>query len=53
VTDKQGSYWLNLHAGALELLDEAASTAGRAAVHPILVGLTELHDQRKRWLAWR
>jgi hypothetical protein len=38
---------------ALKLPDEAASTAGRAAVHPILVGLTESHDQRKGWLAWR
>jgi hypothetical protein len=25
----------------------------RASVHPILVGLTEWHDQRKGWLAWR
>ncbi len=26
---------------------------GRAAVHPILVGLMERHDQRKGWIAQR
>jgi hypothetical protein len=28
-------------------------TRRRTAVHPILVGLTESHDQHKAWLAWR
>ena len=29
------------------------ATKQLATVHPILVGLTESHDQRKGWLAWR
>jgi hypothetical protein len=37
----------------IELLAEAARSAGRAAVHPILVGLTESRDQRKGGLAQR
>jgi hypothetical protein len=40
-----------------ELLETSRSESDRSpsttAVHPILVGLTESHDQRKGWIAQR
>ena len=36
------------------LMGWASTEAGpEPKIHPILVGLTESHDLRKGWLAWR
>jgi hypothetical protein len=42
-----------MEAAAYDLLIDPSPAENESAVHPILVGLTKSHDQRKGWIAWR